>query len=210
MTDDNVVSFPDDDTGATERQQFAINRINYMNYFMRHVAMHLTFSELRLMLYIIDRTLGWGKLSETISLQQFIEGIIDHEMMEYYVSNRLPLEGTNTEDQRPFRYSSVYFREGCGCVRQTIQEVLPELESKRLIIINRTGGTGTNRYQLNLNLINNPWLDRTVTFTNDRNGQEYVKRNKEAWLAVKSGASELSLPPSYDEIKQAEEDGGYK
>jgi DNA-binding MarR family transcriptional regulator len=49
------------------------------NRFLDEIAPDLSASELRVMLYIFRHTLGWQKLSDTISYNQFINGIHTHD-----------------------------------------------------------------------------------------------------------------------------------
>ncbi|HEX2910557.1 MAG TPA: hypothetical protein VH186_07090 [Chloroflexia bacterium] len=81
------------------------------DYFLCHVMTELSASELRVMLYIYLHTLGYGKLSDSISYEQFLHGII-------------------TRDGRRLD-------RGAGVSRRSLVSALVSLESKGLI--SRTG-----------------------------------------------------------------------
>jgi DNA-binding MarR family transcriptional regulator len=49
------------------------------NFFLDEIAFQLSPSELRVMLYIYRRTLGFQKMADTISYQQFLQGIVTRD-----------------------------------------------------------------------------------------------------------------------------------
>jgi hypothetical protein len=49
-------------------------RFKYENKFRRQMVHTLSGTETKVMIYIIDRTLGWMKDTETISYREFLEG----------------------------------------------------------------------------------------------------------------------------------------
>lgn len=84
------------------------------DYFLDHVADTLTASELRVMLYIYRHTLGYRKLSDTISYSQFLDGITTRD------GHRLD--------------------HGAGISRRSLVAALAGLEQKKLIARSHRGG----------------------------------------------------------------------
>lgn len=86
----------------------------------------LTFAELKVLLYIIRRTYGFKKYSDTISLKQISQGIV--------------------------RKSGVRLDNGAMIDRRTAMRAIKKLEEKGLIYINRTkhlnGNNSVNLYSL--------------------------------------------------------------
>ena len=99
---------------------------------------HLTGVELKVIMYIVIRTLGYGKTTDRISLSQFSNGIT--------------------------RWDGVDLDKGTGCATSAIKNAIASLEAKGLITIGRRGPNNqgeSNSYSLNA------YIDRETPADND-------------------------------------------
>ncbi|HEX2912176.1 MAG TPA: hypothetical protein VH186_15305 [Chloroflexia bacterium] len=84
------------------------------DYFLAHIMTELSHSELRVMLYIYLHTLGYGKLEDAISYDQFLNGVVTNS------GHRLD--------------------KGAGISRRALVDALASLEKKGLITRKHSGG----------------------------------------------------------------------
>jgi hypothetical protein len=57
---------------------------DFMRHLLRHWQKHLSASEFICVLFIYDRTIGWGKFAETIMLRHFIDGIVSRDLRVHH------------------------------------------------------------------------------------------------------------------------------
>jgi hypothetical protein len=91
-------------------------------YISRYWMAHLTAAEFSVVDMVLDRTFGWGKLWEYISLNQFVHGVSSHGKV---------------------------FSNGTGMSKRTVQRAVRRLQASRTIFSKKAKGD-LSRFALNL------------------------------------------------------------
>ena len=152
-------------------------------YISRYWKCHMNASEYSTLDMIFDRTIGWGKLWEWISLQHFVTGIWNEKQV---------------------------YSDGTGLSKRTVQRAIMTLESKGMILKRDCFGQCS---KFALNLLWKPPSMRYVNGKkafHPLGSEEYWNKSAEGkaaetWVLIQRGGADL-YEYHYDSGKQPEEE----